>query len=222
MNRANRYACACAGFIVVIQLLNGVYNEALYEHSLSLYWSLHLLTFFVAPSVAFAFLNSHPSGLSDFSIELPHSALDWFNTLLIAAFLTALLWFIYDYATWIGYETFRFERPEFYFGLTIPDGPFLRPIIGSYSALTAGIAEEWTYKGALYYLIYRLSNSRFNTIIFATISAALFSLIHWENGGAEMLGTFAFASVGGYLFLKIRNIVPFIIAHASIDLAHFL
>ena len=220
--RQRRFACACAGVIATHQLTNGWYNAPLYEASKAGYWFLNAFMFLVVPTAALAALKRSTTGFRDFSIDLPRQPVDWFDILVLSAFLTVLLWLTYRTATVLAYAALQSPRPTFYFAMTIPNAPILRPLVASYSALTTGWVEEWTYKGALYYLSTRYLPVSSRNAAFVMVSAVLFAVIHWENGIAEVTGAFFLALLGALLFLKIRNVLPFAIAHAGIDLWHFL
>ncbi len=214
-------AAGCAGLIVLCQMLNGLYNPILLRSSVAAYWAMDVLVFTILPLVGILALARSPSGFSEFSIEIPKSSVDWFDLLVLSAFLTALQLLIYVEGTALAYASLNTERPAAYFAQSIPNDPVLKPVVGFYSALTAGLAEEWTYKGAIYYLLHVREPSPYSRFAFVLIAPLLFGLIHWENGPAEMIGAFAMCAVGSLLFLKVLNVIPFILAHAVIDIWHF-
>ena len=200
---------------------NGFYKEAVYGYSQSLFWVQDFVGFVIIPILGFSFLHHFGWKASDFAVKLPANGLDWFHTFMLSLFLTVILWYLYRTVVETSYRSYDFSQPSFYFSLAIPEDQPARALFAIYSAATAGVVEEFTYKGAFFPILKKLNGSRLGTIVLALISAILFSAIHWENGYAELAGTFVYGFVGFLLFAKIRLLLPFVIGHTVIDLWHF-
>jgi membrane protease YdiL (CAAX protease family) len=52
-------------------------------------------------------------------------------------------------------------------------------------------------------------------------SAAAFAAIHWEQGSREFVATFLLGLGAGWLYMKIRNLWPFVFGHTYTDVAAF-
>jgi hypothetical protein len=57
--------------------------------------------------------------------------------------------------------------------------------------------------------------------VYPALSAAAFALIHWESGSREVIATFLLGVVLAALYLRIRNLWPFVAGHAITDMLTF-
>jgi membrane protease YdiL (CAAX protease family) len=92
-------------------------------------------------------------------------------------------------------------------------------LVFSALAFTAGISEEYLYRGFVFMALVRMAvNFGPPNAIAATLSSAWFSLAHIYQGRRGVITTF----VVGIIFVLVRiwtgSLVPAIIAHSSIDL----
>jgi membrane protease YdiL (CAAX protease family) len=86
-------------------------------------------------------------------------------------------------------------------------------------ALTAGISEEFLYRGFVYMAFYRMAvNYGPPDSIAGLLSSLWFSLAHLYQGKRGLITTF----VVGIIFVSVRiwtaSLIPVVIAHAAIDL----
>jgi len=91
----------------------------------------------------------------------------------------------------------------------------LYPLSIVFAAFTAGVTEEFIFRG---YIISRLSLLLKNKHLPVIISALLFMCIHlgYKNIG-ELIFTFLFGVVFGYHYQKYRNIMVLVTVHALWD-----
>ncbi len=84
-----------------------------------------------------------------------------------------------------------------------------------FTALTAGVAEEWLYRG---YAITRLSWVTGNRTAAAAISLAVFTVGHVPFWGMEAaIAILIAASVLTVVYLWTRDLVPVVVAHVTVD-----
>jgi hypothetical protein len=57
--------------------------------------------------------------------------------------------------------------------------------------------------------------------VYPALSAAAFALIHWESGSREVIATFLLGVVLAALYLRIRNLWPFVAGHEITDMLTF-
>lgn len=90
------------------------------------------------------------------------------------------------------------------------------PGLGVFTAITAGITEEFFFRG---YVMSRLALFFKNKHVVVIISAVLFMSIHlgYKNLG-ELIFTLLFGIVFGYHYQKYRNIIVLVIVHTIVDL----
>jgi membrane protease YdiL (CAAX protease family) len=90
------------------------------------------------------------------------------------------------------------------------------PVLLVFTTLTAGISEEFVFRG---YMISRLSLFFSNKYLPIIISALLFASIHLGyNSTGELIFTFLFGLVFGYHYQKYRNIKVLVTVHFLWDL----
>ena len=82
-------------------------------------------------------------------------------------------------------------------------------------ALTAGVCEEFLYRGWLLNLIATISGSLWIALV---ISSIVFGLAHVYQGRNGILGSSVLGIVLGAIFLFSRTLLPGQILHAAIDL----
>lgn len=202
-------------------LLNGFYNARVAQ-SVPLYWVVELLTWVLLPALLFtAGLRlglCTPAGLG------LHGQLrgreDRRGLLLaIAAVALAFPWAYsgsYALALWLfphnwGYVAFEYQD-------MVPAAGPLRWLALAHLALSAGIVEELYFRGLLRTLF---ADGRRGALAFVLVSAAAFSLIHWEGGVHNLFATLLVGLGAGAVYAWLRNLWPLVIGHALTDLWWF-
>lgn len=213
---------AAVGIYFTMQLLNGFYNQSLYTNAPAAFWALDVITHAIVPVLLLGIivLIAHVE-LSEIGIKIRDPSINVFDLVLLSLFLAIVLWPVYTVSVESWYYYVGGEPPDWHYGVATSDLGVMRPLVAIYMSLTAGIFEEIFYKGLLLYVLSVPFADRANNAIFVIVSSCLFSLVHWENGVAELIGTFVYQFIGSALYLKIRNVLPFIAAHYLIDIYHF-
>ena len=57
--------------------------------------------------------------------------------------------------------------------------------------------------------------------VFVVTSTALFALVHWENGAAELAAAAVYGLIAAWLYLRMGSLWPLVAAHFLIDLVAF-
>lgn len=92
--------------------------------------------------------------------------------------------------------------------------PFPAFLYAVYISATAGIFEEFIYRGIVITQLRQFTGSKFSQII---ISAILFTAIHWSLGPATWIIAFLFGILWAYLFILRGSLLPIMISHFLFD-----
>jgi membrane protease YdiL (CAAX protease family) len=79
-----------------------------------------------------------------------------------------------------------------------------------YLGLSAGLVEEFLFRDLLYRTF---SGFRHSLALFLVISSILFSLVHWENGLANLAATYIFGVFMAIDYLGLHNLWSLVIGH---------
>ena len=213
---------AAVGLYVAILFVNGFYNEFIYTTSPTTFWLVDIITKLLIPIALMALVTlGGQIPLSDIGIRFRDENISGFAMLLLIALVTVVLWSVYSFSVGTWYKYFGGSRPNWHYGIPLSDSGSFRPAASMYMALTASIGEEIFFKGLLFCLLLRIGITSAHWITFAIPSSILFAMVHWENGAAELAGTFMYQYIGCLLYLSIRNLIPFISEHLIVDIYHF-
>lgn len=113
-------------------------------------------------------------------------------------------------ATWPGYSRLG-AMPQI-------TSPFWNWIDLTLGLLAVGVVEELIFRG---YLLYVLRRYLANNSAIVAISAIIFGLIHWSQGGHAVLITALIGAVFMIAFLLSRSLLPVILAHFVINFVDF-
>ena len=109
---------------------------------------------------------------------------------------------------------------EFGYAMALPDNAILRALVVIFFSVTAGVVEEIFFRGLLRQATAALLGpSAVKTYIVG--SALIFGLAHWEQGSTGLYNATAFGLGAAWLFLKLGDLRPLILAHTVIDLYIF-
>jgi len=138
-----------------------------------------------------------------------------------AGMFAAVILFFADWIFWhLGGVLFGYDDFVFSFNLILPEGQLRVPVV-LYLALTAGFVEEVIFRGLFWTAISEWQFKRFKPFIYVFSSSLVFASVHWEQGMAGMLSSFAFGIVAAMFYLRLRNLWPMITAHTLIDIYYF-
>jgi len=202
-------------------MINGVYNSTLAESSTWLFWTADVIGWIFLPSVILFYIYRYYGfGLHDYGlakVTTPYQR----KEIIIWSFLSTLILSIYYFA--FGWLAWRFiETPTnlFSYGGMVPEGN-ARYVAAIYLAITAAVFEEIFYRGLIWRLVYSSSIKYNKSVMYVAVSSVLFGLVHWENGLPEVLSAMVFGIAACILYLRLRNLIPLMIAHFFIDIVNF-
>jgi membrane protease YdiL (CAAX protease family) len=204
----------------LVGLLNGFYIDALSAIPW-LYWTVDIVSWVALPLFILYYMKcQYGLGLRDYGIELFSDPRRNRETLTWSLMATLLLAIYYFGLAWLT----RLFFPEVsgsggYAGM-VPTGA-MRLSVVIYLAATAAIFEEIFFRGMLRRIIFANFAESVATLLYVLGSSILFGLVHWENGTAEVLTTMVTGMVSCFLYLRMNNLVPLIVAHFLIDLVVF-
>ncbi len=109
---------------------------------------------------------------------------------------------------------------RFGYAMALPDNAVLRAVVAIFFSLTAGVVEEIFFRGLFRQAVSALLGpTAVKTYIFS--SALIFGFAHWEQGSIGLYRATAFGLAAAFLYLKLGDLRPLILAHALIDLYIF-
>jgi len=100
----------------------------------------------------------------------------------------------------------------------VPESGILYFAVTIYLGLSAGLVEEFLFRGLLYRAF---SGFRHSLALFLVILPILFSLVHWENGLAKLASTYIVGIFMAIAYLGLRNLWPLVAGHIFTDLVWF-
>jgi membrane protease YdiL (CAAX protease family) len=204
-------------------LFNGLYLAAAYRTDSRLFWALDIVQFVIVPATS-CWLLWRLAGVPPSRYGLGRIAAERqrLKALLIYAAVVAAFAFGYPIARALAlFAPWLWSGSSFSYQMAIPLGAGAALATVAYLAFSAGLAEEVVFRGLpALYLGARLPPAAFPRI-YAAASAALFAAIHWEQGSRELLATFLVGLGAAWLYLKIRNLWPFVFGHAYADVLAF-
>jgi len=215
---------ALAALIIVGVLpfeLNGIYNPLLAADP-PYFWLADFAAYSVLPlfifliGTRFKIFTARQAGF--------HSDILWPDQgrkLLFCMFLLPFLMGIGYILFWsIGNRLFSQFPGQVYFSYHSMLGDFSLARIPKaiFLSLTAGVVEEFYYRG-LFRLLFK--RGWLNAILYVLISSLVFSSVHWEGGNAQLFATFWFGVMAAIFYLWIGNLWPLVWAHFLSDLFIF-
>jgi membrane protease YdiL (CAAX protease family) len=207
----------------ILLTLNGLYLDQAQRTSSALFWILDLTQFILVPVVSFwalwRFASVRPAdyGLSRLSRRrtsfgaLAEWAIVLFVFLVGGAVAKVLASFVPDF--WGGVDHV--------YGNAIPTRAESALAAITYLSFSAAVVEEVVYRGLpLLYLSTGVSPAALS-VLYPTVSAVGFAAIHWENGSYEVVAAFLLGLVLAALYVRIKNLWPFVFGHVVSDLLLF-
>jgi len=208
--------------VFALLFLDGLFKEALYRRSPTLFWALDFIKFVLVPAIVLAWLRwSHSVAPARYGIRRFDKSDHGLRVVAIMLLLSVLLYFIYHHASKaIWRYTWWLPQAAFTYPDSLPEGWLHFPAV-VYFGLTAGIVEEIFFRGLpLLYLRERFKG-RDVRVAYVVATSVLFGLIHWENGVHEIIATGIFGALAAVAYLQLRNLWFLVGAHALIDIWTF-
>jgi len=219
-NYISRVSMVIAPFFL-FGMLNGLYNPTLAEASPWLFWSVDILSWIIVPAVILYYIYRYYGiSLRDYGICNLTSASqrrEMISWSFLATFILSIYYFAFG---WLAWEFIAPPTSTFSYGGMVPEGG-ARYVAIFYLAITAAVFEEIFFRGLIWRLVYSSAIPYNKAVIYTVISSILFGLVHWENGAPEVFAATVFGVVACVLYLRLRNLMPLIIAHFIIDMINF-
>jgi len=199
-------------------MFNGLVNSVIYDNAL-LYWGFEILTWIVIPSVILYLVSRTPGfRFADLGYHTAIRGRHNPGLVLLACALFAPL----CYGVYAGSYAFFSElfpgQGFFNYESIVPESGILYLVVVIYFGLSAGLVEEFLFRGLLYQAF---AGFRHSLALFLLLSPLLFSLVHWEDGLANLASTYIVGIFLAIAYLGLRNLWPLIIGHIFTDLLWF-
>ncbi len=199
-------------------MINGLVNS-LIAHNALLYWGFEMLIWIIIPStILYLVIRTPGVQLCDLGYHGSfRGQADIGLVLLACAVFAPLCYGVYYYS--YGFFSSLFPGQGFFqYDSIVPESGFFYYLVVIYFALSAGLVEEFLFRGLLYRAF---SGFKHSFALFLVISPILFSLVHWEDGLANLASTFIVGVFMAIAYLGFRNLWPLVIAHIVTDLVWF-
>lgn len=206
---------------IALAFLNGIYNPPLHAANVTAFWIVDVLHYWILPlSILYLFFKRLDLAPRDYGLagSSPHyPAWEMFG----AGVFAAVILFITDQVAWhLAGFAFGFDDYSFSFNEVVPQGKWHIPVV-LYLAFTAGFIEEVIFRGLFWAAISEIAFAKYGKLIYVVASSFVFAVIHWEQGLAGVLASFAFGLVAAIFYLQLRNLWPMITAHTLVDIYYF-
>jgi membrane protease YdiL (CAAX protease family) len=196
--------------------LNGLYNSHLVSRPLH-FWAVEIISWILLP-LAMYFWGIHRGLFTSAEIGFhPYFKGRICYTVLLVLVLSPIIYFAHRYSRLLAMRIIptNYGAENFGYGQVVASYGDLRILILLYFAVTAGLVEEFFYRGVMYKLICMRKR---RSIMYVFVSSLVFSSVHWELGIQFLLSHFLWGLVMGSIYCKIRNIWPLVVGHMITDL----
>lgn len=199
--------------------VNGLYDIHLVNNPLY-YWIAEIISWMFLP-LAVYFWGIHRSIFSNKEIGFHLSAGSRIaHRIVLLVILPPLLYLAYKYfrlfaicvfPTNYGFVSFSYRQVVLASGAR-------RILALLYLAVTAGLVEEFFYRGLMYRILC-WDKGRFMRYVLC--SSLIFSSVHWELGIRGLLYSFLLGLVYASIYYKTKNLWPLVVGHMLTDLIAF-
>ncbi len=195
--------------------LNGLYLGPAFRASTPLFWFLDAAQFVLVPLASLwllwriAAVRPRDYGLGPLLGPQPRLSALLLYPLIIAAFAYG-----YGFARMLAlFVPWEWPASAFVYTQAFPHHPAGSLVLLAYLVLSEALAEEVVFRG--------LPALWLRGPAYVLVSAAAFAAIHWESGTREVLAAFFLGLVLAALYLRTRNLWPFVAGHAVTNLLAF-
>jgi membrane protease YdiL (CAAX protease family) len=217
---------------------DGFFLPALARYPLY-FWTYDLIKFVVLPLVYLLCLRRYLRiGPEDYFFtgrQVDYREWEWVGVTFLSALILDAVYLVANAAVQFAYAAVLalmrwllsawFDLPAaplyyegtFGYGMALPDDRLLRAAVAAFFAVTAGVVEEIFFRGLLRQAIAAILGPQ-AVKTYIVLSALTFGLAHWEQGSVGLIGATAFGLCAAWLYLKLGDLRPLMLAHASIDL----
>lgn len=200
-------------------MLNGWVNAGIYRIAWA-YWGFELLSWVVMPVAIFGYLL-RKQGLSFAELGLHANFCGKPNLRMVV--LTAIILMLLDYPLYSFFRSVSMEwlpaQPFFTYQTVLPKQGVLHFLVVAYFAFSAGVVEEFYYRGLFYRICADFSHSH---RVYMLFSPALFAVGHWEGGVNAIMAAWIFGLFLSAIYLRTRNLWPLIAGHIATDFWWFI
>jgi membrane protease YdiL (CAAX protease family) len=208
--------------LVAIGLLNGLWVESLHESNPRLFWASDLSHFLVLPVIGLLVLGRFariwPRDYGFRSLGSEYSLPGILGLFVLVSFL---FWLFYYPVRDIAYRLFWESAGTFWYDKALPTRGIDRLLVATYFSATAALMEEVVYRSLPWlYFSLRFPSRRF-VVPYVLVTSSLFGLIHWEQGPHGVIAAFSLGLIAAFLYSKLQNIWPFVVAHFLADAVAF-
>lgn len=202
--------------LFIMPFFNGVYNGYLEQNPL-FFWILDITHYIIIPlCVTFYLFKRSNLKMINVGLQIPKNKKDW-TDLIIHTLLVTICLYIFTSQLFIF---FRQVYPSdkypsvFEMGWMIPENIGMKYLTTVYYGITAGLVEEFYYRGLLVFLFFLYGMKK--SLIVLLISC-IFSLVHWEGGPSSIMSTFIFSLVITSYYVRFKMLWPLVIGHFLFD-----
>lgn len=216
-----QWLAVAASPLVALGLLNALYQDALFTIGPGAYWAADVAHFVVLPLLAVVLLARLGFAPSAYGFGRPRSRREAFDLASAGVLVLGLFALSYHLAGRLALQALgaAAEVPDV--GPELPPRGPARAALVAYLACTAAFMEEGVYRGAWWaWLSARLGEAR-AAVPYVLSSAFVFAWIHSEQGLHSVAAAGALGAVACLLYLRVRSLWPFVLAHAAMNLYLF-
>ncbi|MCB0346118.1 MAG: CPBP family intramembrane metalloprotease [Bdellovibrionales bacterium] len=198
-------------------LLNGFYNVSV-VHAPRLFWLLEIYTWVALPIFVYLigskrrWFTAAQLGFSVFIINESSSKKLGAYILLGIVLVPAIYWFAVELASHFALPAAGSFNSYYYAVQT--SGKYHAAAV-AFFAVTAGVVEEFYYRGMCRLLF---AEDRSSKIFYVIASSLIFASAHWEGGWHTLSVSVIMGAVLASAYLHLKNLWPLIAGHIAVDL----
>ena len=184
------------------------------------------------------YFHIHPTAYFFTGRAVDYRGWEWLGVTFLSALMLAVVYFVaypvlailllaplalvrWMLSLWLDLPAISLHyEAVFGYGVALPDDRILRAIVAVFFSITAGVVEEIFFRGLLRQAVAALLGQR-AVKTYIVFSALIFGLAHWEQGSAGLVAATSFGLCAAWLYLKLGDLRPLIVAHTIIDLYIF-
>lgn len=219
--KANKLVVALFIYLVV------AYSKRYWLGNLDAYtfWIADISCFVLIPIAIVIWLSAELRYFAEFQ-RRDKDALDTsYSTLAYQVLICCLVLFAaYPVGAFLGKKVvlagyFLFDRTVDY-GSKIPVNLFYKFVVASYFAVTAGVVEEFFFRGVIKKILsIYFSNS---SLLFVIVSSIIFAGAHWAGGTLNVITALFVGFPLAMLYVWTKDLRPLMLGHLIFDFFYFL